>query len=379
MSTLPVAYFTDDSLLPENMPPLIITAAPYGAPWMPSDAAPGYIPVSWDEQVQAAVDCYNAGARILHIHVRDTKTGHISRNFDDYGYLIGLLRKAVPDMVLQLGGSISFTPDAGKSSSSFAGYDERHRMALITPKPDQITVSVGSTLYDLTALHTLDDSFAGTHLDNPPALQAMVNLVADATPAFYLEEIKVCVENGIQPYFALPHIHGLELVERLIRRGYYKGPVSGFFSTGGGGICGANPFDLMELVRRTPQGSCFTYQSTFRLTFAISMMMIALGQHTRAGIEDNLFGPVKGTHFTTVQMIEKQVSMANEISRPIATPEQTKQMLGLGVSYSTTEETLAKLGLPPNRHADQSGFLVLETDGTRREPVHAGSDGHPLA
>ena len=31
------------------------------------------------------------------------------------------------------------------------------------------------------------------------------------------------------------------------------GPVNGFFSIGGGGVCGANPFDLMELIRRTPQ------------------------------------------------------------------------------------------------------------------------------
>src|ERR1700749_4237519 len=52
-------YYTDDSILPENMAPLIITAAPYGPEWIPGDAD---IPVTWDEQVQAAVDCYNAGA-----------------------------------------------------------------------------------------------------------------------------------------------------------------------------------------------------------------------------------------------------------------------------------------------------------------------------
>ncbi|MGA7354236.1 MAG: 3-keto-5-aminohexanoate cleavage protein [Candidatus Cybelea sp.] len=373
-----MAYFTDDSLLPENMPPLIITAAPYAAPWLPQDAPSGFIPVTWDEQVQAAIDCFNAGARILHIHVRDPKTGHISRDFDEYGYLIGRLREAVPGMILQLGGSISFTPEAGKSSSAFAGYDERHRMALITPKPDQITVTVGSTLYDLTALHTLDN-FSATHLNTPEGLHAMANLVADSTPDFYLEEIKVCVENGIQPYFALPHIHGLELVERLIRRGHYKGPMSGFFSTGGGGYCGANPFDLMELVRRTPQGSCFTYQSTFRLTHAISMMMIALGQHTRAGLEDNLFGVKKGEYMTSVQMVEKHVSMAGEIGRPIATPEQARQMQKIGITYKTTEETLHNLGLPPNRESDQVGFLVLKTDGKLKEPVHTGSDGHTLA
>ena len=80
-------------------------------------------------------------------------------------------------------------------------------------------------------------------------LHAMANLVADSTPDFFLENIKRMVQHGIQPYFALGHVHSLELVERLIRKGYYMGPVNGFFSIGGGGVCGANPFDLMELIR----------------------------------------------------------------------------------------------------------------------------------
>ena len=57
--------YTDDALYPENMQPLIITAAPYGPTWLPGDAPD--IPVTWDEQVKSAVDCYNAGATVLHM------------------------------------------------------------------------------------------------------------------------------------------------------------------------------------------------------------------------------------------------------------------------------------------------------------------------
>ena len=107
-------YFNDDSLLPENMPPLMITAAPYGPMWMPEDCTPEQkLPVTWDEQVQAAVDCYNAGATLLHIHVRDPKTGHISKDFQQYNDQMARLREAVPKMVLQMGGSISFAPAPG--------------------------------------------------------------------------------------------------------------------------------------------------------------------------------------------------------------------------------------------------------------------------
>ena len=84
-------YYTDDSLFPENMRPLIITAAPYAPSWLPGDAAD--IAVTWDEQVQAAVDCYNAGATVLHVHVRNPATGHLSADFDQFNYLLGRLKE----------------------------------------------------------------------------------------------------------------------------------------------------------------------------------------------------------------------------------------------------------------------------------------------
>jgi uncharacterized protein (DUF849 family) len=137
-------YFTDDSLLPENQAPLMITAAPYGPMWMPGDCTPEQrLPVTWEEQTQIAVDCYNAGATLLHIHVRDPKTGHISKKLSEYGEQIARLRKAVPKMILQVGGSISFAPEPGEEAK-FQSYDARHKLAEIDPKPDQVTILCGN-------------------------------------------------------------------------------------------------------------------------------------------------------------------------------------------------------------------------------------------
>jgi hypothetical protein len=97
-------YYTDDALFPENMQPLIITAAPYAPSWVPGDAAD--IAVTWDEQVQAAKDCYSAGATVLHVHVRNPATGHLSTDFEQFNYFLGRLKEAVPKMILQVGGSI---------------------------------------------------------------------------------------------------------------------------------------------------------------------------------------------------------------------------------------------------------------------------------
>lgn len=368
-------YFTDDSLLPENQDPLIITAAPYGPIWVPSDY-PEDIPVSWDQQVQKAVDCYNAGATMLHIHVRDPDSGHISKNFAHYGHLIGLLRQAVPKMVLQLGGSISFAPEPGEDAAKWLGYDTRHKLADIDPRPDQVTVAIGSSLYDMTPLTTQED-VAGTWLDDPKVMWQMANMVADATPEFYIEHLKRLRAKKVQPYFALSHVHSLAIVERLVRQGLYMGPVNGFFSMVGGGVAGTNPFDFMELVRRTPQGSVFTYQTMMRHSWPIASLAITLGQHTRAGIEENFWGARKGERLTSVQMIEKNVRMARELGRDIATADEARRILKIGTWYDSVEETLAHLGLPPNRKDGQRGFLTYETDGRVRASLGA-SDGHPV-
>ena len=63
-------YFLDDSLFPENQEKLVITAAPYGPEWAPADF-PEDIPLTMDQHVQQAVDCWNAGATVLHMHVRE--------------------------------------------------------------------------------------------------------------------------------------------------------------------------------------------------------------------------------------------------------------------------------------------------------------------
>jgi hypothetical protein len=55
---------------------------------------------------------------------------------------------------------------------------------------------------------------------------------------------------------------------------------------------------------------------------------------------------------SSIQMIERHVRMGKELGRAIATPEQARQMLKIGVTYKSTEETLANLGLPPNRQPD---------------------------
>ncbi len=368
-------HFASDSLLPENQQPLLITVAPFGAQWLPTDY-PEDIPVSWKDQVQKAVDCYNAGATVLHAHVRDPKTGNISRNFAEYCDFIGMLRQAVPKMILQIGGGIAFALKPGKEGQS-QDEDTRHLLTEIDPKPDQITVALGTTLLNPLCLTTADDA-QGTQLANPAILDAYQSMVTDATPAFYIEHLRRLRANGIQPYFSNAHVHHLEELEHLVRAGVYLGPVNHTLTAiGGSGFCGRNPFDFMEYIRRSPPGSVMTMESIWRTVAPFAAMSIALGVHIRCGIEDNLWSR-PGQRMTSVQQIDQVVRLAKELKRPVATGDQAREILKLGVWYDSVAETLDALGLPPNRKDSYLGLAVNDVTG-KRSPATAGSDGHALA
>jgi uncharacterized protein (DUF849 family) len=367
-------YFTDDSLFPENMQPLIITVAPYGPEWLPGDVED--LPLTWDQQIQSAVDCYNAGATVLHVHVRDPKTGQGSSNFDEYNRFLTDLRAAVPKMILQVGGSISFSPHTEDAKAKWLDYDTRHMLTELDPKPDCVTVTTGSTLWDITQAF-LPGDVKGTHLDDPKVMAAWSGMVVDSTPAFYLEHLKRLHAHKIQPYFVPGHIHQLEIIERLIRSGVYKGPLNLALCGYGGGSMGRNPFDWMEMLRRTPHGtSSVTFWSSMRGNIAIQNLALILGAHIRVGIEDNLWD-AHGNRWSSVKQIEWAVKMSEQFGRKVATADEARRIMKVGVWYDTVEETLFNLALPPNRTEGHKGFLAYETDG--RTPKASGALTSPMS
>jgi uncharacterized protein (DUF849 family) len=366
--------YTDDSLFPENMLPLVITAAPYGPTWLPGDAED--IPVTWDEQVQAAVDCYNAGATVLHFHVRDPATGHLTADFDHFNHLLARIKQAVPDMIIQVGGSISFAPKGDDKKAEWLSYDTRHMLAELDPQPECVTVAIGTSMFDITQMWTADD-VKGTHLEDPKAIAAYAGMYTDAGPAFYLEHLKRLKKNGIQPYFTLAHVHQLEIVERLIRHGAYMGPLNTNITCYGGGGCGHNPFDWMEWIRRQPQGAIVTFWAGMRINAVAQPLAIIMGQHVRVGNEDNLWNS-RRERITSVQQIEAAVRLSEQFGRKVATAQEAREIMKIGVWYDSVEETLQSLGLPPNREGGERGFIVFDTDGSKRD-AHAMSDSHPMA
>lgn len=346
--------FLDGSLFPENQDPMIITAAPYGPEWMPSDF-PEDIPVSMEAQVQKAVDCYNAGASVLHLHVRELD-GKGSKRLSKFNELIAGVRAAVPEMVIQVGGSISFAPETEGAGAKWLSDDTRHMLAELTPKPDQVTVTVNTT--QMNVLEHMDDAdVAGTTLGTPEGRRAYSEMIVPSTPSFVEEHVKRLSAAGIQSAFQFYNLNSFETVERLIRRGIYKGPLVMNWVAISGGMDAPNVYNLANFLRAIPDGSVLTVESSMRNVLPINLMGMAIGLHVRCGIEDNIWNQSRTERMTTVQQIEQLVRMAREFGREVATGQDARRISKIGVFYNTVEETLAANGFAPNRNGANQGFL----------------------
>jgi uncharacterized protein (DUF849 family) len=237
--------FLDGSLFPENQQPLIITAAPYAPSWLPSDF-PEDIAVTMPEQIQKAVDCYNAGASVLHLHVRELD-GRGSKRLSKFNELIAGVRHAVPDMLIQVGGSISFAPETDGAAAKWLSDDTRHMLAELDPKPDQVTVTVNTSQMNILE-HMAYEDIAGTSMEDPEVFHAYKEMTVPAQPGWVEEHIRRLSAAGIQSAFQCYNINSFESVERLIRRGIYKGPlVMNWVAISGGmdaGWCGADGREL---------------------------------------------------------------------------------------------------------------------------------------
>ncbi|HKO33378.1 MAG TPA: 3-keto-5-aminohexanoate cleavage protein [Candidatus Limnocylindria bacterium] len=345
-------HFHDDSLFPENQDKLVITAAPYAPEWEPDDFLED-IPVTMDEHVQAAVDCWNAGATVLHIHVRELN-GKGSKRLSMFNELLGRLREAVPEMILQIGGSISFAPENEGEAAKWLEDDTRHMLAELDPKPDQVTIAINTNQMNIMELMT-QDVIEGTSLERPALAEAYRNMIVPAEPAWVEEHLRRLRASGIQPHFQLANVAQLETVERLIRRGVYTGPFNVTWVAIGGGFDGPNPYNMMNFIQRVPDGACLTLEAHMRTVLPINTMAIAMGLHTRCGNEDNLHFR-KGERMRSAQQVEQLAKIAGLVGRSVADGKEARDIYKIGEYWNSADEALAKLGFAPNRKAGQVGF-----------------------
>jgi uncharacterized protein (DUF849 family) len=320
---------------------------------MPSDF-PEDIPVTMDEHIQKAVDCYNAGATVLHLHVRELD-GKGSKRLSKFNELIAGVRNAVPDMIIQVGGSISFSPEGEGAAAKWLSDDTRHMLAELTPAPDQVTIAINTNQMNVVE-QMCEDDLRGTSLAEPAMYHAYREMTIPAGPEWVEEHIRRLSAKGIQTQFQLANITQLETVERMMRRGRCNVPLVLTWVAIGGGFDQPNIYNLANFVRGCPDGAVLTLESSMLNVLPLNMMAIAMGLHVRCGIEDNIWTQDRSRKMTSVEQVEQLVRISREFGREVANAREARAIYKIGTFYRDADEALASNGFAPNRKAGQAGF-----------------------
>ena len=274
------------------MNPLIITAAITGAETTRKDQP--NLPITPAEQAQAALDCFHAGARVIHLHVRNDD-GSPTQSLERFGESIAAIRKAVPEMVIQI------------STGGAVGEAFEKRLAPLSLKPDMGTLNAGT-------LNFGEDIFVNHPLD-------IIRLA---------EAFK---EYGVVPEVEVYESGMVDVVARLVNKGIIThSPLHMQFVLGVPGGMSGSPKNLMYMIDHLKEqipSATWAVAGIGRWHIPASLTALVNGGHIRVGFEDNIFYHKGIIADSNAQLVARIARIASEIGRPLATPEQTRSILAL--------------------------------------------------
>ena len=272
------------------MDALIINAALTGM--VPRRADNPHVPLTESEIVADAVRVVNAGASILHLHVRNDDESP-SSELAPNASLFKAVRAACPGVII-----------SGSTSGRTVGEIDK-RAAVLDATPDMASLTLGSM--------------------NFPT-QASVN--APATIRGLAQRMR---ERGIMPELELFDLGMADYACYLVERGEVLLPGYANILLGSLGTASASAFNLATIVRALPPRITWAAAGIGRYQWSMNSMAIAMGGHVRVGLEDNLWmdAETKREPASNLRLIERVVALAHANGRSIATPAEARALLGL--------------------------------------------------
>lgn len=273
------------------MEKLIITAAICGAE-VTKEQNPN-VPYTVEEIVREAKSAVDAGAAIVHLHVREDN-GKPTQSRDRFQECEEAILKVCPNVILipSTGGAVGMTPD------------ERLQSTDTTPLPEMATLDCGTCNFG-------DEIFDNTM----PTMRAFG---------------KRMMERGIKPEYECFEMGHLDTILTMARKGEVPGaPMQFNFVLGVPGCTPATVGNLNWLVSNIPAGSTWTATGIGRHAFTLAAPTIMMGGNVRVGFEDNLYIERGVLAKSNGELVEKVVRMAREMGRGIATSDEARQILGL--------------------------------------------------
>ncbi len=276
-------------MMPSPTDPLIISVATTGS-WTTKAQNPA-VPITEQEIADAAVSCWQAGAAIIHIHVRDDQ-GRVTCDPARYARVRELIEARGCDAIVNMstGGGAGQTTD-------------EQRMEPVALAPEIASFDCGSLNFG-----------DGVFVNAPRFLDELAERMAKYG---VMPEIE-CFEAG--------HVWN---ALRLIEAGKLRPPFWFQFVLGVRGGAPATVKQLVHLVEMLPPGVRWSVCAIGRAQLPMDVAAMAMGGHARTGLEDNLYYRKGQLAESNAQLVARLVRIAAELDRPVAIPAQAREMLGL--------------------------------------------------
>ncbi len=272
-----------------QMEKLIITAAISGAE-VTKNQNPN-VPYTVEEIAREAESAYKAGASIIHLHVREDD-GTPTQSKERFKECIEVIRKRCPDVIIQ------------PSTGGAVGMSNEERLQPIELNPEMATLDCGTC------------NFGGD--------EVFVN--TENTIIEFAQKMK---KRGIKPECEVFDKGMIDTAIRQNKKGNILSPMHFNIVMGVNGGISASPRDLTFMVDSLPQGSTFTVSGMGRYQMSMAAVSIVMGGHVRVGFEDNLYIEKGVLAKSSGELVQKAVRIAKELGRPIATPNEARNILGL--------------------------------------------------
>ncbi len=285
----------------DKMDKLIITAATTGG--IHGKASNPAIPEQPDEIAQDFYDCYNAGASVAHIHVRDEQ-GATTADLDVYGDVISKINAKCP-IITQVGNGIGGLPHPNGIEGETVDATLEQRMALTTmnPKPDMMTINAGSFEFALN----------GRTFENPIRWNA--------------EFVMKCLERDIAIECECYDISHIENMKVLMEHSVLKAPVHFSLVLSIAGGLPTSPKLMSAMIDAIPEGSKWQVITISKFNLPSTVMAMCQGANIRTGLEDSIYYERGILAESNAQMVERMVRIARELGREIATVDEAIEML----------------------------------------------------
>ncbi len=294
----------------EGMPPVIISAVVTGGHQKSENPA---MPVTAEEQADAAAEVFAAGATIIHIHARQAgDPTQASHEADRYREINDLMRSKAPQILVDNSQGIADLTTAG---SDFVGTAHHYKSAPIEAGPDIMAFNPGPMTFRGGAAYTGGDS--------GPSKVTLATFDDSERTAHRLRE------RGIKPQVFLYHPGHLDILDYLIQRDALDKPY--FLQLVFGQQSGINTSmdSFLYMVRNLPEDSLFQTCALGLEEIQVNVMAMLLGGHVRTGLEDCIHYQRGELAQSNAQMVERIARIANDLGRGVATIDETRRMLGI--------------------------------------------------